>query len=516
MRRGSSAAGPLAMKAIDSARNAASGLLSWLVPFLLALVVTPAVVHSLGAELYGVYALVVGLGAYTLGLTPAQAVIREVAAYRARGHEGRLGSVVSAAMLLTSTIGLLLAVGLGLGADWVATAVLEVAPGSRPAAVASLRIFAIGIPLAMSSQVLSAVPQGLQRLDLYGRVVVAVAVVLLGGNLALAYAGAGLAAFVAWSVSATAIGCGVFLVVAQRLLPGALFARPPRLPELVPLARFGVTVSARQTVANLLLLFERVWIVRTLGAAALTFYAIPMLVTVSLHAFIASSALSFYPLASDAYARGDVAGLRVAYGRALKVAAPLIALPVITLVVSGSPLLSLWMGADFAQRSAPVLALHAATFGLVALMVVPWQTADALGRPGWNAGLSLAWLLVSGVLMIWWTPRFGIVGAAAARLAGLVGVPFYAARIEAWLFGGPLWRFWGRTLALLTLAAAVSAGAQLAALRLLPPGWGLVTALGGGSLAFVAGLWIVRFFDAGERQWLRRRLAALLGRSEAS
>ncbi|MEZ5333269.1 MAG: hypothetical protein R2991_14790 [Thermoanaerobaculia bacterium] len=343
------------MKAIDSARNAASGLLSWLVPFLLALVVTPAVVHSLGAERYGVYALVVGLGAYALGLTPAQPVIREVAAYRARGHEGRLGSVMSAAMLLASTIGLLLAVGLGLGAEWVATSVLEVAAGSRQAAVQALRIFAIGIPLAMSSQVLGAVPQGFQRFDLYGRVVVSMAVVLLGGNLALAAAGAGLAAFVAWSVSATAIGCGVFLVMAQRLLPGALLARPPSVPELAPLARFGVTVSARQTVANLLLLFERAWIVRTLGAAALTFYVVPMLVTLSLHAFIASSALSFYPLASDAYARGNVAGLRIAYARALKIAAPLIVLPVITLVVSGAPLLSLWMGAGVHQRSAGVL-----------------------------------------------------------------------------------------------------------------------------------------------------------------
>ncbi|MEZ5333270.1 MAG: hypothetical protein R2991_14795 [Thermoanaerobaculia bacterium] len=43
----------------------------------------------------------------------------------------------------------------------------------------------------------------------------------------------------------------------------------------------------------------------------------------------------------------------------------------------------------------------------------------------------MVWLLVSGLLMVWWTARFGIVGTAAARLAGMVAVPFCVARVEA-------------------------------------------------------------------------------------
>jgi O-antigen/teichoic acid export membrane protein len=318
---------------------------------------------------------------------------------------------------------------------------------------------------------------------------------------------------VVWSTSTAAIGCVAFIVIARRLLPGALFGRVLDWPAIQSLTRFGASVAARQTLGNLLLLFERVWIVRTLGASALTFYAVPMLVALSLHAFIASSALSFYPLASEAYARDDLEGLRVGYSRALKIAAPLIALPVVTLTVVGAPLLTLWMGPEFAERSATVLSVHAVTFGIVALMVVPWQTADALGRPGWNATLSLVWLLVGGVLMVGLTPRFGIVGAAAARLLGLVAVPFYAARIEKWLFGAVQWRFWARTLGLLAVAGGGAGVLEMALLPLLVPGWNVAAACAGGALVFLGILRGLGYLEHDERKWLGLRVAALVGRT---
>lgn len=502
------------MKAIDPARNALYGLLSWLAPFLLALVVTPIVVRGLGAESYGLYSLIVGLGAYALGLMSAQPVIREVAAYRAGDRMDRIGSLLSTAALLTITIGSLVACCLWFGAVWISTSLLQVAPESQHAAVLGLRLFALAVPLAMLTQVFSAVPQGFQRFDGYGRTITSMAVVLLGGNAFLAATGAELVPLVAWYSIATAISCGAFFVVARRLVPGAFFGRPLDASAMKALIRFGASVSARQTIANLLLLFERAWIVRTLGAAALTFYVIPMILALNLHAFVANSALSFYPLASEAHAQGDITRLRMVYSRALKIAAPLIGLPVVTLVVAGGPLLALWLGPDFAERSGPVLTLHAVTFGILALMVVPWQTADALGRPGWNASLSLVWLLGSGGLMIWLTPRFGVEGAAAARLLGMAAVPFYVARIEKWLFDAVLWRFWARTLALLMVAVAGAGGMEAALLLWLPSAaWTVFVAIGAGALVFVACLWGLAYFDRGEREWLKERLGALAVRS---
>ena len=219
-------------------------------------------------------------------------------------------------------IGVLVSLVLWLGAAWITTALLQVPPEYRDLSVIALRIFALAVPRGMLSQILGAVPQGFQRFDLYGRLVTSIAALLIVGNGVLALAGAGLITLVAWSTATTAVGCIAFLVIANRLVPGVLFRRPLEGPAVKSLVLFGASVSARQTIGNLLLLFERAWIVRILGAGALTFYVVPMVAALSLHAFISSAALTFYPLASDAHARGDVERLRSMYTRALKCVAP--------------------------------------------------------------------------------------------------------------------------------------------------------------------------------------------------
>ena len=89
----------------DSMRNALFGLSSWLLPLILTVVVTPVVVRSLGAERFGLLALVLGAGAYAVGLTPARAIVRQLAAYRAQDQLQRAGELMATATLLTLALG---------------------------------------------------------------------------------------------------------------------------------------------------------------------------------------------------------------------------------------------------------------------------------------------------------------------------------------------------------------------------------------------------------------------------
>lgn len=493
----------------DAVRNALSGLATWLVPLLLTVVVTPLVVRSLGAERFGLFALVLGAGGYALGLTPARAVVRQLAGYRANDQLGRAGELLATATLLTVALGALLGLALALGADWLAGAVLRVAPDLRESAAQALRVAALGVPLGMLAQTFGAVPQALRRIDLYGRLTTLLAVVLIGGNGLLAWFGFGVVALVGWSVATSAAGALAFLVVTRRLLPGAWpgWRLDPSLAR--SLLRFSAGVTAYQTFGTLLLLFERAWIQRELGSAAVAYFVVPMTIAVFLHAAVASLALAFFPLASEADARVDLPRLRAVYARASKYAAALIAWAVVTLSVTGRPLLELWLGADFAQRSATVLTLQAVAFGLVALTIVPWQVADALGRPALNASLALAWLLVGGALVVALTPRFGIAGAAAARLLSMVCLPFYLARVERLVFGALRWGHWLRTLGLLLLAAALAGALEAWALARLPISWwALAAAAGAGAALFAGCLRLSGHFDAGDVAWLRQRIAA--------
>ena len=369
----------------------------------------------------------------------------------------------------------------------------------------------------MLSQTFSAVPQAFRRFDLFGRLTTLLAIVLIGGNGVLALNGYGVLALVGWSILTTATGAIAFFSVANHLLPdiGTLWRVDRSLAH--SLLRFSAGVTAYQTFGTLLLLFERVWIMRELGSAAVAFYVVPMTVAVFLHAAIASLALALFPLASEATARDDLSGLRAVYARASKYAGALIAWSVVTVCVAGRPLLGLWLDSSFADRSATVLSIHAVAFGLVALTIVPWNVADALGRPSLNAGLALAWLLVGAALVVALTPRFGIAGAAAGRLLSMVCLPFYVARVERLVFGRFRWREWLRTLSFLLAASGLSGLLESWALARLPEAWwALAVAAALSALVFAAFLRLSGHFDAGDVAWLRERLLAALSGPRAA
>lgn len=495
----------------DSVRHALFGLASWLLPLLLTVVVTPIVVRALGTERYGLLALVLGAGGYALGLTPARALIQQLAVYRAADQLQRAGALLATATLFTLALGGILGLLLAASSGWLAHSVLRLPEDLRDLAAQALLLAGCGVPLAMLSQLFAAVPQAQRRIDLYSRLTTLLAIALVGGNWALAAAGFGVSALVGWSLATSALGAGTFLVLARRLLPGAgpLWRGDRRLVR--PLLRFSAAVLGYQTFGTLLLLFERVWIMRELGSAEVAYYVVPMTVAVFLHAAISSLALAFFPLAAEASAREDFVALRAVYARAAKYAAALVAWAVVTLSVAARPLLALWLDGKFAERSANVLVLQAVAFGLMAIAIVPWQVAEALGRPALNADLTLAWLVLGSGLVVVLAPHYGIVGVAMARLLGMLCLPFYVARVERLVFGSFLWRGWLRTAALLLAAAAAAGLLEAWALTRLPLAWwALAAATGLGAVAFAACLRLSGHFDSGDVRWLRERLVAAL------
>ncbi len=493
----------------DSVRNALFGLFSWLLPLLLTIGVTPVVVRSLGAERFGLLALVLGAGGYALGLTPARALLRQLAAHRADDRMQLAGGLVATAMLLTLALGAALGLGLALSSGFLARSVLRLPGELRGVAAQALLIAALGVPLGMLGQLFAAVPLALRRIDLYTRWTTLLAILLVAGNCVLALAGFGVQALVGWNVATSAVGAGVYFKLTRRLLPRAS-PRGGLNPALARhLLHFSAAVLVYQTCGTLLLLFERFWIARELGSAEVAYFVVPMTIAVYLHAAVTSLTLALLPLATEASARADFAELRAVYTRASRYSAALIAWSVTAVSVAARPLLELWLDGSFAERSATVLVLQASAFGLVALAVVPWQMAEALDRPGLNAGLALAWLAVGGALVVALTPRYGIAGVATARLLAMVCLPFYFARVERLIFGRFLWRGWRRTLAWLLAAAALAGFVESSLLARLPTSWAsLALAVGLGGLVFAGCLRLSGLLDTDDVAWLRRRLRA--------
>ena len=137
-----------------------------------------------------------------------------------------------------------------------------------------------------------------------------------------------------------------------------------------------------QILANVLLLFERGWITRQLGAESLTYYVVPMILGLYIHSFISSLMLVIFPLASELKDKKE--RLLKLYTKATKIVVFLVVFMATTLIVQSKFFLTLWMGAEFAEKSAVLLVFHTITFGLLAILTVSWQMTEGLGYPNYN------------------------------------------------------------------------------------------------------------------------------------
>ncbi len=491
---------------IHPAKNAFYGGLTWLVPSVLTFVVTPIIVHRLGISHYGLYCLVLGAASALVGFaSPSRTIIRYLASTD-RSTLTAAASTIQTALTAATAVGTVIAASILLVARPAVSTFLRIPPDSRDLAVAALSLIALSVPLALASQILGAVAHGLQRFDLHSRIAVTMAAALMVGNGVLVMAGMGVLVLVSWTVLMASVAMVLYFRLAQRLLPALRPFPAFDRKSLEPHLGFTGGVLMSQLPGHLLLLIERTWIVRVLGTESLAYYVIPMTLGLSVHAGLSSLGLVLLPLATEALARGDLEGLERIYQRAAKFSAALVVLPVTMLVVAGELLLSLWMGPDVAGRSSLTLSLLACAFGLLALTIIPWHLAEALGRPRWNTLLSCIWLTINGALLWWLAPTSGIDGAAWARLAGVSVLPLYQAVLERSLFGRVMWSFWLRLVPRLAVAAALSTSAQIFLLRLLPPTWmGLGATLSAAGLVFLTALLATGYLSRDEKDWLRHR-----------
>src|SRR2546423_14187228 len=116
------------MKRISVSRNVLFGFLSWLLPLGFTVLLTPLIVHGLGAEAYGLYALVMGFVAYSFTFNVGRAITKYVAAYRASEQYERIGEGLSTTLLINLVVGALSAIALALCSNLLVTSVLKIAP----------------------------------------------------------------------------------------------------------------------------------------------------------------------------------------------------------------------------------------------------------------------------------------------------------------------------------------------------------------------------------------------------
>ncbi len=404
-------------------RNVALNFGGQLLPMAVALVAMPLLVRHAGADRLGFLGLAWALIGYfaLLDLGLSRVVTRRVAIADGRGT---LAGEIRILRRLCLQLFIAVAVISALLALLVpATAIVgkSADPGVVVEARMALLILWATLPLTVVTGLLRGALEGLQH---FGRV-----------NLLRAFFGA-------WSFAAPiamlsysnalgpltlaiAVGRALSLVAHGWLAFESLHAReairldnraiePHRGPEphLADLLREGGWLTVSNIVGPMMVTFDRFAIAAIVSLAAASYYFVPQ--EVSLRMLIIPSAIATTIFPMLARRNGDRRDhRRIAEAALLAVAAS--CLPLCAAIGAfAEPLLSAWMGAQFAHASAQLAACLAVGLFANCCAQVPFAWIQAAGRSDVTGKLHLIELPVYAILLVVLTMHFGVVGAAIA------------------------------------------------------------------------------------------------------
>lgn len=413
------------------ARGSLLNLSGQAVPLLVAAITIPAVIRFMGAERFGLLSLAwLILGYFTsfdLGL--GRAATKHVAEALARRNGGAVARVVCTVIVAQTLLGLAGALALVLLTPALVKAVLHTPPELQNDAAAMMYVLAAAVPVVLLTASLSGVLEACQRFDLVNAVKAPSASLVYLFTLLGGVAGLSLSAIVALIVLTRMLALSLLAILVLRTISEV--RRPAvSLSMLRRLLGFGGWLSVSTVVGPLLVYFDRLMIASLLSLTALAFYTAPYEALIRVSIIPAAITCALYPSFSSLTAGGEHARAANIFARSLKYLLITLCPVILSLLLFAGDILGIWLGPEFAARSA--LPMRILALGVLAnlLAYLPVSYLQGIGRPDIPAKFHL--IEVPFYLAICWfcVRQWGIAGAAAAwsvRVAADAALLFAAA-----------------------------------------------------------------------------------------
>lgn len=487
-------------------RNVLYGFSTWLLPIFLSFAAIPIIINALGDKDYGIYTLVLGFVGYSFNFSLGRAVTKYIAEYRITNQNEKIKDIISTTFIMNVVVGLFNLIFICSIAGWLVRDVFNIELQDQTKTINAFYIAAAIIFFLMLNQVFNAVLQGIQRFDVFSKVFNFGSIILILGNLIIALFGYGLIELLLWNLFVTIINNVLFFISAKRLLPEFGINFRFKKETLFLVLRFSSGVIGYQIVSNFLLLFERGWMTRHLGAESLTYYIVPMTLAIYIQGFIASLLLVIFPLASEL--KNNRPKLLNLYTKATKIVCLVVVFMATSLIVQGNVFLTVWLGSEFAEKSYLILILHTITFGIVAIQIVSWQMTEGLGYPSYNFFLITITLVIFTILMLFLINDYEGVGVAIARLCGFASIFFSVFYVEKWFFNNVQISLWLKIIGILSISALISSLTEKLIIANLSTSWiTLIISTICGGIVYLFISWILGFITEDEKLLMKKILS---------
>lgn len=448
--------------------NVVFSAVSWAGPLALAFVTTPLLVRGLGVEQYGYYSLVLAIISFGFTTGIGKVSAKYIPECRAANESERLASLLSASLIITFVAAAVQGVLLAVVTPFLVTEILRVPPEAQAALTTAIRFTCLIGPVMMVSQIFQSAAQGLHLFRGFSLITNLGAVALNLGAIFLALSGVGYENLFLWNLAVAIFTAGVFFFYVRPKLPELRLASVSG-SILKTVATFAASIFIYQSVTSFLYIFERAYIVRNLGSEALTYYVIPLMLGIYLHALTVSFAQVSIPTLNERV--NDKEQLAVFYKNATRAVLAASLFIAVAYFSIGKSFLALWLGEDFASRSSDLLTIHGAAFALIAFSTVCWILCEAVHKSHLNAISSTVTCVVGIALILTLAEPYGLDGIAAARLFGAIVVIPLIFYVEKIVFGSVMTNFWIANVVQLAAAGVAGYLVVLAVAGFLPVNW---------------------------------------------
>ena len=422
------------------ARNAVYSGIGFFVRAAITVVLTPILVHGLGATYYGIWSLAAAATGFVamLDLGMDTALVRSLAGAFAVGDFDEVRRTIRSGVAYYIGIGCFGALVMAFFGLVLAGPVFHLHGTTLDVAKFAFVVSGIGFAgqvtrLAMGGSL----PMALQRYDIVNALRIASAAIFAIGAATIVWTGHGLRPLVVWNASVDFLLLIVTIAVARRLFRSISFRPALDRARIRKLLTFSLWVFVGNLSAFILYQFDRVLLGSLDSVSSVTYYAVAGSAASYVYAIIGSLASVVIPASTELFARGDRERARRLYERATRFCVLVVGSIAIPIVVFANPIVRVWLGASYAHKTEHLLQILVVTFALLSLSIIPFNILIGAGRPR-TVGLlnvAVAFLNVTFVLVL--VPPYGATGAAVAYLISVLVFPFFIRFAERDALGYP-------------------------------------------------------------------------------
>ncbi len=397
------------------ANNVLWNLFGRIAPLITAVVSIPLLISNLGIERFGILTLVWMIIGYfsffDLGL--GRALTKLISERIGKNQKTDLPSLIWTGLLLMLILGMIGGVISAILSSWLVNSALKIPLLLRIEAQTVFYLLSFSIPIVITGTGLRGILEAYQRFALVNSINIPMGMFSFLAPLLVLPFSKSLVPIVVILVFGRLAGWGIYLYYCYSIIPEMRLGVLLEKKMLSLLIRFGGWLTVTNVIGPFMVYLDRFMIGAFVSMASLAYYTTPYEVVTKLWIIPGAMVGVLFPAFAMSFTQ-DRNRMTALFVKSVKYIF-VIFFPITLIIVSlAHNILNLWLGAEFANNSTPILQWLAVGVFINSIGQIPYTMIQSTGRPDFTAKLHLVELPIY-LLMLWFMlSKFGIIGAAIA------------------------------------------------------------------------------------------------------